>query len=258
MLLAEEFPLYDGETPDFNPAFNQEPPHLAVYHPSPEHTTGQAIIVCPGGGYRNLSMEKCGHRPARWLASLGHLAIVLRYRLMPYHHPVQRNDAQQAIRQVRRRADQWGLRADGVGMLGFSAGGHLVASAATANPETTQPDLFPDFQMLLYPVISMAGEECHQASRTALLGDDPHPSLLKELSPERTISEKTPPAFICHAADDAIVPISNSIHYYEALCHAGIHAEMHLYPTGGHGFGMAKMHPWTHLAAEWLTGRSLQ
>lgn len=229
------------------------PASLAVYLPSPEDVSGLAVIVCPGGGYTHLAMEKCGHRPARWLASLGHVGIVLPYRHAPFRHPVPLEDARAALAITHAHATEWGLRDGGIGMMGFSAGGHLVASAATF-PDG-EKKLRPAFTLLIYPVIAMIGEEIHQGSVDHLLGGKAPENLRRKLSPNEQVTPNTAPAFLVHAGDDEPVPVSNSLRYYQALQTAGIEAEMHLYAKGGHGFGMGKMHPWTELAARWLARR---
>jgi acetyl esterase/lipase len=207
-----------------------------------------AVIVFPGGAYGMLARKREGEEPARWLSGLGICAFQLEYRLGPaYHHPAQVRDAARAVRWVRAHAERYHL--DGrVGVLGFSAGGHLAATLATRFEggdagSRDSVDRFsdrPDFQMLIYPVISMAAPYAHRASRVNLLGRDPSPALLDSLSAERHVTAAAPPAFIVHAETDPVVDFANGRAYAEALRKAGVPVEFLAFVKGGHGFGLAR------------------
>ena len=232
-------------------------PTLTIYLPK-SNAIPTGVIVCPGGGYRNLAMDHEGDQVARWLNSLGIAAFVLKYRLGPrYRHPAMLNDAQQAIRIVRTRAAEFGIAPDRLGIWGFSAGGHLAATASTHfTPETR-----PDFTILAYPVISLNTKYVHKGSLLHLLGPAPDPELMASLSLETQVTKDTPPTFLVHANDDTGVPPENSVLYYMALRNAGVPAEMHIYARGGHGFGLgstdAALSTWSGRLADWLRVRGL-
>jgi acetyl esterase/lipase len=245
-------------------------PALTVY--MPPNTTGPmtAVIVAPGGSYARLSMNLEGRAPANYLNTLGVAAFVLRYRLGPrYHHPIELGDAQRAIRLVRSRAAEWHIAPDRIGMMGFSAGGHLASSAAT-HVEAGKPDApdpidrlssRPDFTVLGYPVISFVEPWTHQGSKTNLLGDAPDPALARSLSSETQATAATPPAFIYHTNADATVPVENAVAYFLALRRAGVPAELHVFRNGPHGTGLAQQDPalaeWPRLLANWLRASGL-
>jgi acetyl esterase/lipase len=260
-----------GRLPDARPERIQDGlvydvgvPTLAVFAPPAGTGTGTAAIVCPGGGYACLAVDKEGAEATRWLTSLGVTACLLKYRVAPYRHPAPLTDVLQAMRIVRSRARELGVNPSGVGIVGASAGGHLAASAATmfdASEGKTGAALDaicarPDFVVLLYPVITMAEPHAHAGSRRALLGERPSAELVARLSLERAVTAATSPAFIMHTAEDASVPIENSILFYRALRAAGVPAELHLYESGAHGFGwQAGLGPtseWPERCADWL------
>jgi len=231
---------------------------------------GTSVIVAPGGGYRNLSMDKEGRQVASWFNAMGVTAFVLRYRLGPrYHHPIELGDAQRAIRLVRSRAMQLGIAPDRIGMMGFSAGGHLTATAGThfddGNREASDPvdrvSSRPDFLILAYPVISFDPAIAHRGSEQSLLGDNPDPKLIQELSDELQVTAKTPPAFLFHTNADTTVPAENSVRFYLALRQAKVPAEIHIFQNGPHGVGLDLGDPalsqWPVLLTNWLRGRGL-
>jgi len=230
---------------------------------------GTAVIICPGGGYQNLAMDKEGYQVAHWLNSIGVSAFVLQYRLGPrYHHPSELQDAQRAIRLVRSRAAEYGLQADRIGIMGFSAGGHLASTAGThfdaGNPQAADPidraGSRPDFLVLCYPVISFTSY-VHRGSMTFLLGENPDPKLVERLSNELQVTAQTPPAFLFHTDADKTVPVENSVLFYLAMRKAGVPAELHVYEHGSHGVGLAQSDPalssWPGRLADWLRGRGL-
>ena len=228
---------------------------------------GTAVIVCPGGGYQNLAMDHEGVQIAKWLNSLGISAFVLKYRLGPkYHHPAMINDAQRALRTVRSRAASLHIQPDRIGIWGFSAGGHLASTAAThfdagdpgAADSIDRAGSRPDFAILAYPVISL-GEFAHVGSRNNLLGKNPDPKLVEDLSNDLRVTAQTPPTFLFHTTADAAVPVENSVRFYLALRKAGVPAEMHIFQNGPHGVGLAPtdatLSAWGGLLANWLRER---
>lgn len=221
-------------------------PKLAVYLPDPEKATGAAVVICPGGGYGMESYRLEGTIIAASFVRKGVAAFILEYRLPSDSimkdksiGPLQ--DAQQAIKTVRERAKEWNIDAAKIGIMGFSAGGHLASTAGTHFehsyiPNETNTSLRPDFMILIYPVISMTGELTHHGSRQNLLGANPTVDQIKLFSNELQVNEKTPPTWLTHTGDDTVVPVDNSIRFYQALIRNKVPAEMHLYPSGNHGF----------------------
>lgn len=226
-------------------------PSVTVY--KAEKPNGMAIIMCPGGGYALLAMNHEGHDMAPWLNAQGITYIVLKYRMPNGHYEVPLSDAEQAIRLVRQHAKEWNIRPDRIGIMGASAGGHLAASLATLySSEETRPD----FQILLYPVISMQTGVTHGGSRQNLLGKEPSQELTEKFTLEKQVNERTPQAFLVLSADDRSVPPANGIHYFEALLQHQVPATLHVYPTGGHGWGFRDAFPykrqWTGELEKWL------
>lgn len=223
-------------------------PTLEVFLPAPDKATGTAVVVCPGGGYVLLAYDHEGLDVARWLNELGIAGIVLKYRLPSDAIMADRSvgalqDAQEAIRTVRRRASEWRIDPARIGIMGFSAGGHLAATASTLYAEKVyQPadecSARPDFSILAYPVISFRKDVMHGGSRRTLLGDNPSDALVAKFSADEQVNAGTPPAFLVHSADDPAVPIENSIRYFLALRKAGVPGELHAYPKGRHGYGL--------------------
>lgn len=233
-------------------------PSLTFYLPDAAKAVGTGVIVCPGGGYVNLAMDHEGRQIAEWMNSVGIAAFVLKYRLGPrYHHPAMIDDAHQAIRMVRSRAAEFGIAPDRIGIMGFSAGGHLASTAATHFDAGTRPD----FAILVYPVISFTTKYTHQGSRRFLLGDNPDPKVVESLSNELQVTPQTPPTFLFHTDTDTAVPPENSVLFYMALKKAGLPAEMHIFGEGQHGLGLAQTHAdlsiWPTLLANWLRVRGL-
>lgn len=241
-------------------------PTLTVYRPDATTAQSTAIVVCPGGGYGGLALDHEGLQIAEWLNSLGITACVLKYRLGPkYHHPAPLDDAQRAVQTVRSRADEWKIDPTKVGIIGFSAGGHLASTVATLETSATtrigdevarQPTR-ANFAILVYPVIAMATEFGHAGSRRNLLGENPDAALVASLSTEQRVNSDTPPCFLVHSTEDKAVPPENSVLFYQALRRAGVPAELHIFERGPHGFGLGSNDPalrlWPSLCASWLT-----
>ena len=211
---------------------NVHQPTLTVFLPPAGQANGTAVVICPGGGYSHLAFEQEGIAPAKWYNSLGVAAFILKYRLKEYGQPAPLQDVLRAIRLVRSRAQEFGVRPDRIGVLGFSAGGHLSASAGTLfdAPEgrtgaaLDATSARPDFFMLLYPVITMQAPFAHAGSVHSLLGATPTPELIQRFSLELQVTKSTPPAFIVQSEEDKTVPVENSLMFYEALRKAGVPA----------------------------------
>jgi acetyl esterase/lipase len=243
---------------------NIQVPTLTWFPATAGSGTGTAVVVCPGGGYRNLSWTKEGLKVAEWLNSLGISAFVLKYRLKEYGHPAPLRDVLRAQRLVRSRAAEFGVNPSQVGVMGFSAGGHLASSAATLfdHPDGRTGAALdavsarPDFAILIYPVILMEGPFLHAGSREALLGPLPTPTALALLSTDRQVSAHTSPTFLVHTAEDKTVPLENSLSFYEALRRARVPAQLCLYEQGAHGFGLrgapAPASDWPDRCADWM------
>jgi acetyl esterase/lipase len=233
-------------------------PSLSIYLPPADKATGTGVVVCPGGGYGHLAIDHEGEQIARWLNSFGVAGFVLKYRLAPrYHHPAPLQDAQQAIRMVRTRAQEWRVRPDRVGIWGFSAGGHLASTAGTHFDSGTRPD----FLILSYPVISFTTPYMHKGSRNNLIGEHPEPKLAESLSNELQVTAQTPPTFLFHTNADTGVPPENSVLFYLALRKVGVPAELHIYANGPHGVGLGStdltLSSWPRRLEEWMQGRGL-
>jgi acetyl esterase/lipase len=246
-------------------------PDITVYMPSKRNATGQAVIICPGGGYVNLSYSWEGTDVAKLLNAKGITAIVLKYRLPNSKSNIVSHlspllDAKRAIRMARYYAAKWNINKNKVGIMGFSAGGHLAATLGThfdegdinSKDSIEQFSSRPDFMVLVYPVISMSKTIMHGGSRNSLIGNSPADDLAKLYSNELQVTKTTPPTFLVHATDDRSVPVENSLLFYQALKDNGVPAEMHIYPAGGHGFGLALakgyLETWTERLVDWLRG----
>lgn len=241
----------DQEDLDGGRVANVVNPSITVYRA--DKPNGMAIIMCPGGAYARLALGHEGHDMASWFNTQGITYIVLKYRMPNGHHEVPLSDAEQAIRLVRKHASEWGINPNRVGIMGASAGGHLAASLATlCSSEETRPN----FQILFYPVISMLKEVTHSGSRQNLIGDNPAKELEDRYSLEGQVSARSPQAFIMLSGDDTTVLPINGIGYYLALCEQKIPATLHVYPTGGHGWGFRDdftyKRQWTGELEKWL------
>jgi acetyl esterase/lipase len=262
------------ETYPNNWAINIQAPTLLAHLADPKIATGSAVIICPGGGYGGLAIDKEGHAIAEWLNTLGISAFVLKYRMPEASpadpkDPLPLQDVRRAMRLVRSRAEEFHLKTNQIGVCGASAGGHLASAISThfdsglsdAPDAVDRVSCRPDFSILLYPVITMDQACTHGGSRDKLIGKHPDAALVEYFSSERQVTAQTPPAFLVHASDDKSVPPENSIRYYQALQRLGINAELHIYPHGGHGFGMVPQYgvatTWPARCADWLAGLKL-
>jgi len=256
--------LYPDGAPGAMGSGDKDKPSIRVYAPEAGKQTGTAIVVCPGGGYSGLAIDHEGQQVGEFLKSHGITAFVLKYRLSPYRHPVPLNDVSRAIRHVRAHAKDWNIAPNRIGVMGFSAGGHLASTVSThfdaGTPESKdlveRQSSRPDFAVLCYPVISFTAPYSHGGSAKNLLGEKPDPELLKNLSNETQVTEKTPPTFIFHTQEDAGVPPQNALAYYSALVEKKVPAELHIYQYGAHGVGLAIGDPvlttWKERLIGWL------
>jgi acetyl esterase/lipase len=267
---SQTLPLWTGAAPGALGKEDADIPAITVFLPRTMSQNTPAVVVCPGGGYVQLAMNHEGRQVASYLNSLGVAAFVLRYRLGPrYHHPIELGDAQRALRTLRSHAADWRLDPSRIGIMGFSAGGHLAMTAAThfdagvtaAADAVDRVSSRPDFVILGYPVISMTETWTHEGSKTNLLGSTPDPALARSLSGEQAVSKDTPPTFIFHTNADTAVPAENSVYYYLALRKMGVTAELHIFEKGPHGVGLANedaaLSEWSKLLANWLRGRGV-
>jgi acetyl esterase/lipase len=263
--------LWPEGAPDAKGSDDKDKPSLTVYPAPDEKACGTGMIVCPGGGYEHLSMEKEGTTVAQWLNGLGVTAFVLDYRHggKGYHHPAPLEDAQRALRLVRSNASQWKVDVDRIGIMGFSAGGHLASTVGThfdsgnakAKDAVERAGCRPDFLVLCYPVILMNSPYTHKGSQKHLLGDNPDPELAHSLSTDTQVTRDTPPTFLFTTNADTAVPAENSVQFYLALRKAKVPAELHIYQDGAHGLGLAPNDPvlstWKDRLADWLKVRGL-
>lgn len=242
-------------------------PTLTVFLPPKESATGIAVLICPGGGYGFLSFINEAFPIAKWLNDNGIAGIILKYRLPSdlimndkTVGPLQ--DAQEAMRMIRRNAAEWNINPGKVGVIGFSAGGHLASTLSTHYAEKIYPLIDtvgarPDFSLLIYPVITMDNTFTHGGTRRSLLGDNPSEDAIKRFSNEMQVDGKTPSTFLVHSTDDRVVPVKNSIVYYEALLRNNVTAEMHIFQKGGHGYGLAGNRgtesAWPSLCIRWIS-----
>ena len=246
-------------------------PSITIYSPSRNSANGTAVVICPGGGYGFLAVESEGRDIAKWLNSLGITGVVLEYRMQAggYSHPIPLQDAQRAIRTVRSRAEELHLNPSRIGVMGFSAGGHLASTAGThfdkGNPEAKDPiekvGCRPDFMILCYPVVAFGEPYTHTGSQHNLIGTHASGELVKSLSNEKRVTKDTPPTFLFHTDEDQAVPAENSVAFYLALRKAKVPAELHIYRTGRHGLNLAKNVPgtsdWPNACEQWLRGQGL-
>jgi len=244
-------------------------PTLIPFFPEKGKVNGASIVICPGGGYSILSMENEGYAIARKFNEIGVTAFILKYRLPSDSIMVDKTigplqDAQRAVQLVRQHAKEWALNTDRVGIIGFSAGGHLASTAITHFDKAVidnndNVNLRPDFAILMYPVISF-GELAHKGSKDNLVGKTPTPEMVDLYSNEKQVTANTPPTFLVHAQDDRTVPVMNSVVFYEAMVKAKVKGELHLYQAGGHGFGLnnkTTKDEWFERCKNWMDANGL-
>lgn len=264
-------PLYEGEVPnakksklkeesaisDVNRISKVIDPAIEIYLPSKAYNTGKAVLICPGGGYGILAWDKEGTDIAKWLNGKGIAGIVLKYRLPedesnvhPELSPLM--DAQRAMELIRNNAQNWNIDPNQVGIMGFSAGGHLASTLGTHYTPSSKPN----FMILIYPVVTMKDDYTHKGSKQNLIGTNPTTEQVNYYSAEENVTKDTPPTFLIHSEDDGAVPVQNTLQLFEALKVNQVPAEMHIYPYGGHGYGLAvgkgRLATWPDLLAAWL------
>ena len=267
---TNSFPLWPEGAPGALGKEDKDVPTLTPYWPDVAKATGAAIVICPGGGYGHLAFHEGDHY-ARFLNECGIAGFVLKYRLGSdgYRHPAMLQDAARAVRTVRARAGEWKLDPKRIGIMGSSAGGHLASTLVThydtGKPDATDPierqSSRPDLGILCYAVISM-GDLGHRGSRNNLLGENPSPELIRELSNELHVTKDTPPCFLWHTYEDKGVRVENSLRFVEALQRNNVPFDFHVYQNGPHGLGLGtrdwnpdKRHPWTRDLVFWLQAR---
>ena len=262
--------LWSGTAPGALGGESQDTPDMTVYLPRNTPAGMTAVIILPGGGYRNLAANHEGRQVASYLNAAGMVGFVLKYRLGPrYHHPVEMGDALRSLRMVRSHAGEWNINPAHIGIMGFSAGGHLAATVSThfdsGDPAAADPvdrvDSRPDFAILAYPVISLVEPWTHQGSKINLIGENAPADLARSLSADLAVTPRTPPTFIFQTNADTTVPAENAVDYYLALRKAGVPAEMHIFENGPHGLGLALNDPalgqWPALMLNWLRTHGL-
>lgn len=268
LLLAaapEPVKLWADGAPDAKGEAEHDTPTIRVYHPPEGKVNGCGVVICPGGGYGILAYDHEGHQVAKWFNSIVVTGFVLRYRHAPhYKHPTPLGDAQRAIRYVRTNAKELGVSPQRIGIMGFSAGGHLASTAAThfdsgkpdADDSVDRASCRPDFAILGYPVISMTEDFGHTGSRRNLIGEDGSEELANLLSNEKQVTSETAPTFIFHTGEDTGVPVENALAFYSALRKAKVPGELHVYQFGPHGVGLAAGDPvantWKERLGDWL------
>lgn len=264
----EKMTLWPKKAPIGDGQFDTALPTITVYKPAPEKATGTAMVICPGGGYGGLVTGAEGHGIAKWLDEHGITGIVLEYRLPKGRSFVPLLDAQRAIRTTRANAKEWGINPAHIGIIGFSAGGHLASTAGThfddGDAKATDPidrvSCRPDFAVLVYPVVTFTGPSAHSGTKNNLLGKNPKPELEALFSNEKQVTEKSSPMFLAHAVDDTLVPAENSKMLFEALKANHVPAEYLELPNGGHGLNGYKgpsWDAWQTKSLEWLIAQKL-
>ena len=262
--------LWPNDMPELKKMKDKDIPTLTIYLPAADKATGAGVVICPGGGYGHLAMDHEGHQVARWLNSFGVAGFILRYRHRGtgFGHPAPLSDAQRAVATVRIRAEHWRVLPDRIGILGFSAGGHLASSAGVhfhkGKPDAADPiariSCRPDFMVLVYPVIAFNQPYTHRGSMRNLLGRDPDAKLVEKMSSEKQVTADTPPTFLIATHGDRGVPAENSVAFFLALRKAKVPCELHVYEHGGHGFGLrgpGATATWPDRCREWMQGRKL-
>ncbi len=258
--------LWEADAPNALGKEDKDVPTAIVYWPAASAKPVAAMVICPGGGYQNLAMDHEGKQIAQWANRMGMAGIICSYRHhgRGYGYPNPLLDAQRTMRLVRHRASEWNIDPHRIGILGFSAGGHLASTVLThfdsgqngAEDPIDRESCRPDFGILCYPVIAFDEPFTHHGSQVNLLGEHPDPDLVRSLSNEKQVTDQTPPVFLFHTQEDKVVNVENSIHFFSALTAAGVKAELHIFPDGPHGVGLAASIPgtnrWPDLCRDWL------
>ena len=257
--------LWPEGAPEAMGSDESDTPTIRAYLPPKETATGAGVVICPGGGYGILAYDHEGAQVAKWFNRIGVAGFVLRYRHAPkYRHPTPIGDAQRALRFVRANSEKFSVAKNRLGVMGFSAGGHLASTSAThfdlgqkdAKDVVDRESCRPDFAVLCYPVISLTEPWGHGGTKKNLLGDNPDPKLIENLSNEKQVTADTPPTFLFHTGEDTGVPVENAIAFYSACVKAKVPAELHVYQIGPHGVGLAPADPATHgwkdRLADWM------
>lgn len=259
--------LWPDGAPGAKGTQDKDKPTLTICLPDKDKAIGTAVVICPGGGYEHLASDHEGTQIADWLNSIGIAAFILEYRHngTGYIFPAPMQDAQRAMRIVRGRADEWNIDPTRIGIMGFSAGGHLASSIGThfknnyydAKDDLDKASSRPDFMILIYSVITMEDSYTHKGSQVNLFGTNADPNLIENYSNEKQVTPETPPTFLMHSNEDPAVPVENSVNFYLALRKAKVPAEMHVYLKGGHGTGIEKKHgiisTWPERCIDWMT-----
>lgn len=266
----QTFSLWEHGAPGAQGSAPEDVPTITAFVPMDPTRSGTAVLIAPGGSYHMLASNHEGRQVANWFNAMNVTAFVLKYRLGPkYHNPIELQDAQRAMRWVRAHAAQYGYDPNRVGMMGFSAGGHLTSTVGThfddGNPAASDPidrvSCKPDFLILGYPVITMLPPYAHEGSVTNLLGDNSTTEQRKQMSSELHVTTQTPPTFLLSTTEDGLVPVENTVMFYMALRKAGVPAEMHVFEKGPHGVGLDLADPvlgvWPTLLSNWLRERGL-
>jgi acetyl esterase/lipase len=267
----QTLPLWKDGAPGALGKEDKDIPKTIVYRLPPAAKPTAALVILPGGGYGGLAMDHEGHQIARWANELGMSAFICdyRHRGKGYGHPYPLLDAQRLVRMVRSQASGWNVDPQRIGIIGFSAGGHLCSTVLThfdggkadAADPIDRAGSRPDFGILCYPVIDFDAMYTHKGSQKNLLGEDADEALVKSLSNSTQVTNETPPAFLWHTAEDKVVPIENSLRFYSALSNKGVLSELHCFPVGRHGLGLAAQTPgasqWPELCHQWLVARKV-
>lgn len=258
--------LYETTVPYALGTAEADIPTITVYTPEGAKGPVPALLICPGGGYHGLCSSYEGHDIARWLNGFGFAGVVLKYRLSPYRHPIPLLDAQRAMRLTRLHAAEWNIRTDCLGVIGFSAGGHLAATLSThydlgnaaAAEAVERQSCRPDFQVLIYPVVTFVGTHVQTGTQVNLIGAEAPEGLRRYLSAERQVTVDTPEAFVSHSVKDQIVDVENARMYVSALQTHGVPVEYAELPSGLHGLGCGKgadWEAWQAACKKWLLAR---
>lgn len=263
--------LWEGDAPGALGSSENDIPTAIVYLPDEQTAPTGAIVICPGGGYGHLAIDHEGHQIAEWANEMGLAGVIVsyRHRNRGYGHPAPMLDAQRAIHLTRHRAQEWNLDPDKIGLMGFSAGGHLTTTVLThfddgdaqADDPIDRQSCRPDFGIVCYGVIALGEDFTHGGSQKNLLGESPRQEDVRLLSNEKQVTSQTPPCFVWHTAEDKVVPAEHSLRFYSALVTHQIPSELHIFPHGRHGIGLGADTPgasqWPALCQAWLTRQGI-